>query len=106
MKTRALCLSPGRVAPGMTLAKSVTDRDGNTLLAAGTVIDSAMLDRLIRRGVEAMTVLVADTRDADTISSELATAEARVAYIFRGEGSASRAALRKAILDYRLENTR
>lgn len=106
MKTRALCLSPGRVAPGMTLAKAVTDRDGNTLLAASTVLDSAMLDRLIRRGVEAMTVLVADTRDAETIAGELAAAEARVAYIFRGEGNPSREVLYKAILDYRLENTR
>ena len=106
MKTRALCLSPGRIAPGMLLAKAVTDRDGNTLLATGTELDSAMLDRLIRRGVEAMTVIVADTRDAETIASELAAAEARVAYIFRGKGSQSRDALHKAILDYRLENTR
>lgn len=106
MKTRALCLSPGRIAPGMTLARAVTDRDGNTLLAAGTVLDSAMLDRLIRRGVEAMTVLVVDTRDADTVAGELAAAEARVAYIFRGQGSQSRDALRKAIVGYRLENTR
>ncbi|MFT3847994.1 MAG: hypothetical protein QM739_04770 [Propionivibrio sp.] len=106
MKTRALCLSPGRIAPGMTLAKAVTDRDGNTLLAAGTVLDSAMLDRLIRRGVEAMTVLVADTRDAETIASELAAVKARIAYIFRGGGNQSRDALRDAILDYRLENTR
>ena len=29
MKTRALCLSPGRIAPGMTLARAVTDREGN-----------------------------------------------------------------------------
>ena len=106
MKTRALCLSPGRVAPGMTLAKAVTDRDGNTLLAVGTVLDSEMLDRLIRRGIEAMTLSVVDTRDTDTIASELAAAEARVAYIFRGEGSPAREALRKAIVDYRLENTR
>ena len=106
MKTRALCLSPGRVAPGMTLARAVTDREGNTLLAAGAVLDSAMLDRLIRRGVEAMAVLVADTRDADAIASELAAAEARIAYIFRGQGSESRNALQKAVLDYRLENTR
>lgn len=106
MKTRALCLSPGRIAPGMTLAKAITDRDGNTLLAAGTVLDSEMLDRLIRRGVEAMTVLVVDTRDADTIASELSSAEARVGYIFRGRSSPSRDALHKTILNYRLENAR
>lgn len=106
MKTRALCLSPGRIAPGMTLAKAVIDREGNTLLAAGAVLDSEMLDRLIRRGVEALTVLVVDPRDDETIASELAAAEARVAYLFRGQGNPSRDALHKAILDYRLENTR
>lgn len=106
MKTRALCLSPGRIAPGMTLAKGVVDRDGNTLLAAGTVLDSEMLDRLIRRGVEAITVLVVDNRDAETIASDLAAVEARVDYIFRGAGSPSRTALRQAILAYRMENTK
>ncbi len=106
MKTRALCLSPGRVAPGMTLAKAITDRDGNTLLATGAVLDSEMLDRLIRRGVEAITVLVVDTRDADTIVSDLATAEARVGYIFRGDGSKARETLCQAILAYRVENAK
>ena len=89
MKTRALCLSPGRVVPGMTLAKAITDRDGNTLLASGTMLDSEMLDRLIRRGVEAITVLVVDPRDAETIANDLAAAEARVDYIFRDTGSPS-----------------
>ena len=106
MKTRALCLSPGRIAPGMTLAKAITDRDGNTLLASGTVLDSEMLDRLIRRGVEAITVQVNDTRDAETIANDLVTAEARVGYIFRGAGSQARELLRQAILAYRLENAK
>lgn len=106
MKTRALCLSPGRVAPGMTLARAITDRDGNSLLAAGTVLDSEMLDRLIRRGVEAITVLVVDTRDAETIANDLVAAEARVDHIFRGAGSRAREALRQAILAYRVENAK
>lgn len=106
MKTRALCLSPGRIAPGMMLAKPITDRDGNTLLATGTMLDSEKLDRLIRRGVEAITVLVDDPRDATAIASDLAAAEARVEYIFRGTGSSARNALRQTILAYRLENER
>ena len=106
MKTRALCLSPGRVAPGMTLARAVTDREGNTLLAAGAVLDSAMLDRLTRGGADAMPAHVPDARDPDPSGGELAAAEARIAYIFRGQGSESRNALQKAVLDYRLENTR
>lgn len=105
MKTRALCLSPGRIAPGMTLAKAITDRDGNTLLASGTVLDSEMLDCLIRR-VEAITVQVNDTRDAETIANDLVMAEARVGYIFRGAGSQAVEMLRQAILAYRLENAK
>ena len=64
------------------------------------------LDRLIRRGVEAITVLVVDPRDAETIANDLAAAEARVDYIFRDTGSPSRNTLRQTILAYRLENAR
>ncbi len=106
MKTRALCLSPGRIAPGMTLAKAIIDRDGNTLLATGAVLDSEMLDRLIRRGVEAITVLIDDPRAPETIANDLAAAEARVGYIFRGAGSQARETLRHAILAYRQENAK
>lgn len=106
MKSRALCLPPGRAAPGMTLARAVVDRDGNVLLANSTCLDAEMLDRLIRRGVSTITVLVVDARDDETIAHDLADAEARVSHIFRGTGSAAREALRRAVLDFRLETTR
>jgi len=105
MKSRIVCLAPGRVAPGMTLAAAVIGRDGNTLLAAGTALDSEMLERLIRRGVETVSVLVIETRDPETIAMELHAAESRVETIFRGAGSPARQALHAAILDFRREHT-
>jgi hypothetical protein len=106
MKTRIICLAPGRVAPGMTLATPATDHEGRVLLAADTVLDTATLDRLSRRGVEAISVLLLDTRDADTIERELQSAETRIAAIFRGSGSSARDELHAVILAYRQECAR
>ena len=106
MKSRTMFFSPGRAAPGMTLAKAITDREGHALLASGTVLSSEMLDRLIRRGIETLSVLVLDTRDDETIAGELFTARTRVETIFRGTGSPARDELRLAILDFRLESTK
>jgi hypothetical protein len=106
MKTRIVCLAPGRVAPGMTLASAVMAHDGHTLLASGTMLDSKMLDRLIRRGVETVSVLILDARDDETIAMELRTAQSRVEHIFRGHGNPAREALRNAILNFRLEHAK
>lgn len=106
MKSRTLFFAPGRAAPGMTLAKACTDRDGNTLLASGTALSPEMLERLIRRGVQALCVQVIDPRDEQTIAAELRAASARADAIFRGPGSPAREELRAAILNYRLESTR
>lgn len=104
MKLRTLHFSPARVTPGMLLAKAITDRDGHALLAAGAVLEEEVLDRLIRRGVESVAVLVQDHRDEETIATELRLAEERVDFIFRGSGSRARAELHAAILDYRRES--
>ncbi|WP_301103216.1 hypothetical protein [Propionivibrio sp.] len=106
MKSRTMFFAPGRAAPGMTLAKSITDREGNTLLASGTTLTSETLDRLIRRGIETVCVLVLDPRDDETIASELLTARTRVDTIFRGTGSPAREELHMAIVNYRLESTK
>jgi len=103
MKTRSLCFAPGRVIPGMALAAAVVAHDGHTLLAAGTVLDAEMLDRLIRRGVETIHVLVLDARDEATIAMEIGAAEARVAHLFRDPGSRAREALKSSVLAFRLE---
>ncbi len=106
MKLRMICLAPGCVAPGMTLASAAMDQEGRVLLAEGTVLDHATLDRLSRRGIEAIAVLVPDTRDAETIAQELRLVESRVAQIFRGSGSAARQELQASVLGYRRESTR
>lgn len=106
MKYRTITLAPGRVAPGMALAGNVMDKDGNALLTTGTVLDIGTLDRLSRRGIEAIEVRLPDTRDAETIAREVAHAEARVARIFRGTGSPARTQLQAAMLRYRQESMR
>ena len=106
MKSRTIFLPPGRVAPGMTLAAPVIDKDSHALLAAGAVLDASMLDRLSRRGIEAIAVLLLDTRDEATIANELLSVEARIAQIFRGTGSPAKHALHAAVLNFRQESTR
>ena len=106
MKSRTMCFAPGRVVPGMALAAPVVDHEGHTLLVAGAILDAEMLDRLIRRRVEAVSVLVLDARDEATIAMEVRAAEARVAHIFRAPGSAARAALQVSVLAFRRELAR
>jgi len=106
MKTRTLCLAPGRVTPGMVLAKAVVDHEGKTLLTPGTVFLLETIDRLIRRGVETVTVEVPDLRDEETIAEELRATQTRIDTIFRQPGSAARADLRAAVLEFRLESSR
>ena len=104
MKTRTLYFAPGRAAPGMTLAQAIHDKDGHMLLAAGTTLDGAMLERLIRRGVEVMAILAVDNRAPSTIAEEIHLAQERVATIFRGPGSTARASLHEAVLAYRRDS--
>lgn len=105
MKTRTVCLPPGELAPGMVVATPVCGPQGAVLLAAGTVLEETTLEHLRRRNLEFLSVLVPDPRDEATIAAEIAAAEARVAYIFRGEGSAERLNLRRVIGDYRRRGT-
>ena len=104
MKLRNACLSPGLVTPGMTLTSAVSGRDGSQLLAAGTELDADTLERLVRRGVEAVWVETRDDRDEQTIAMELRHAEERVNAIFRGPGSPARQALQAAVANYRRES--
>lgn len=105
MKTRIVCLPIGRVGEGMTLAANLVGRDRKILLAADTVLDADMVDRLSRRGVETVAVHQPDPRDARTIALDVQEAEARVAHIFRGPGGPARAALQAAILRYRQDSS-
>ena len=105
MKTRVICLSPSRVTPGMVLAAPIAGREGHDLLPAGALLDAEVIDKLIRRGIETLSVGVPDTRDEATIAEEIKRAQARVGFIFRGNGSAAREALHALLLDYRREHT-
>lgn len=101
MKTRIVCMPPGQLAAGMIVAAPVNGPQGAVLLAAGAALDDHSLEQLRRRGVSFVCVSLVDSRNEDTIASEVAAAEARVGYIFRGEGSASRQALHQTLLNYR-----
>ena len=103
MKLRQVCLAPGLASPGMILASAVSGRDGHALLEAGATLDSDMLERLVRRGVEALWVRIPDERNDETIALEIRTMENRVNAIFRGPGSPARDELHQVILDYRGE---
>lgn len=106
MKSRTLCFAPGRITPGMVLAKAVIDHEGKTLLTQGTVFSLEIIDRLLRRGVEAVSVLIPDSRSDEMIAEEMRLVSTRVDAIFRHPGSAAREELRAAILGFRQEITR
>ncbi len=101
MTTRAVCLTPIRVTPGVRLARPVLRADGNVLLAAGTELDRDQLAQLWERGIEYVYIETSDERDEAAKARDLAAAEARVATLFRGTSSESRDSLRAAILAYR-----
>jgi hypothetical protein len=88
----------------MVLSKPVYDHEGSILLTAETVLDAAMFEQMLRRGVQTISVRVPDHRDEETIARELADIRARIDTIFRGPGSAARSQLRDAVLGYRIES--
>ena len=101
MKTRTVCLPPGELAPGMIVATPICGPQGAVLLAAGAVLDETTLEHLRRRNLEFLSVHVPDPRDDATVAAEIAAAEARVAYIFRGDGSEGRSSLCRIVAEYR-----
>ncbi len=104
MKSRIICLAPGSAVPGMKLAAAISGPDRQILLSSDTLLDAEMLERLIRRGIETLSVRLPDTRDEETIALEVEAAQSRVAHIFRKQGSAAREQLQASILNYRLEH--
>jgi hypothetical protein len=75
--------------------------DGALLLPEGTELEAEQLRQLVQRGIEFVHVLQEETRDAAQIQRDIQVAEARVAFLFRGGGSASHGELAAAIFDYR-----
>lgn len=101
MKTRSICLPPGRLQPGMTTAAAILVRHGEELLPANCVLDEAMIDSIRRRMVKCVIVGMPDERDAATITREIETGEKRLAYIFRGNSSEARVDLQKSVSLFR-----
>lgn len=101
MKTRSVCLPPGRLQPGMITATPILARQGEELLPANCTLDAAMIEGIRRRAIKSILVVVQDDRDSATIERELATEEKRLAYIFRGEGNDARAELQRTVSSYR-----
>ena len=76
------------------------------LLAAGAVLDLAILEKLMRRGIGAAFIQVPDTRDTATIAGELCSVNARIERIFRGPSNTVRDELRAAVQEFRSETSK
>jgi hypothetical protein len=90
--------------PGMVLAEVLLDRQGQVLLAQGTVLTESMLASLARHDVAMLPILAADTAPP---SPAPAAVQARLDHIFRktGDDDAGRWAtglLRRYVQAYRL----
>ena len=101
MAERSVCISTLGLKPGAHLAQAVRRADGALLLPAGTELDVDQLRQLIQRGIEFVHIVKEETRDAAQIERDIVAAEARVAHLFRGGGSAAHGALAAVIFDYR-----
>ncbi|MFA7270228.1 MAG: hypothetical protein WC073_12855 [Sterolibacterium sp.] len=101
MKTRSICLSPGRLQPGMTIAAAILTRQGDELLPANCVLDESLIERIRRRMIHCIVVNVPDDRDPATIAHEIETEEKRLTYIFRGDSREERAELLSAVRLFR-----
>jgi hypothetical protein len=87
MSERIVCLSLLRLKPGMRLARPLMRPDGAILMPAGAELDEESLQHLPQRGVEFGYVYQTEDRSPETIAQELAEAEERVRFIFRGSTS-------------------
>lgn len=97
----------GEAKVGARLAAPVLGADGQVLLAAGSILTEATLERLARRGVA--NVAVEALRDEAELAAAREALGERLAYVFRrcdldGDGCAQM--LYQAVLAYRLENLR
>lgn len=101
MKTRIVCLPPGRLRPGMTTATAILARQGEELLSANCTLDEAMIEGIRRRSIKCIIVMIPDDRDMATIAREIATEEKRLVYIFRGDSTEAREDLHRSVAAYR-----
>lgn len=88
---------------GMVLSQAIVDRQGGTLLPAGTVLTDALLASLRRRGIDTICVVNDDLSNAD-LQAERERVQRRLANLFRKNGAGS--ALWQHVNDYRLGSTK
>lgn len=94
-KTMELDLAAAQA--GMVLAQDVSNAAGQILAAAGMVLTESLLEGLRKREIERLTVCSQEDATADAA----AQAE-RIEFLFRkAEGDPIRAALRRALEQYR-----
>ncbi len=87
---------------GMTLAAPLCDAKGDVLLPEGATLTDAMLAALRRRGIETLSVVVADHTASATAADMAAQHERmrqRIDYLFRRCNSHGASALLKQYLD-------
>ena len=89
--------------PGMVLGEEVMS-GSNILLPLGTVINTSHIDSLRRYGVSAIVVLAPSELTVVEIDEQREALRGRVERLFRRAGSnVTMQALRRAVLEYRLE---
>ena len=88
---------------GMRLYGDLRDRAGNLLLPQSTVLTSATIDALRRRGAEVVTV-VDDTVTEQQLAAARTHALDRIMHLFRNvETGSANALLRSVVEAYRIE---
>ncbi|BBJ23125.1 hypothetical protein [Candidatus Nitrotoga sp. AM1P] len=92
-----------QILPGMVLGAEVMS-GSNMLLPLGTVINDVHIDSLRRCGVSEIVVLAPSELSAAEINEQREVLRERVERLFRRAGSnVTMQALRRAVLEYRLE---
>lgn len=82
---------------GMVLAQDVANATGQTLAAAGMVLTESLIEGLRKRGIERLTV-----RSQEDAAADVAAQAGRIEFLFhKAEGDPIRAALRRALEQYR-----
>ena len=105
MKMRRRVLPVQEATAGMRLAAAVRSPGGAVLLAAGAELGEESLTGLRRRGIDAVTVAIPDSRSEAEIARELAEAEARIQHLFhRHLASPELRELMQVVLDYRRQS--
>ena len=97
-----------QASPGMVLSDAILDQQGQVLLAEGSVLTDATIAALARHDIAMVPIAVSA---GATPPVDAAAVTARIAYIFRGDGSerdagpsdTATALLHRYILDYRLD---